>query len=190
MSILEKGTRKFFSREPTLEKSEELEIEAITKILSDQNIEPCEKARLLSQMVGFIQKGHAVSSTLAGSFSPRSSMAEEGGLPGNSQPQQGDQSDPRNMYPAIGLGGQTPTGQSQQEEMRNQSFPPNLTPIRRKEVIRTEEYAPQPVATPAPNTGNPAVQMDHEEDSGLQPAPKTPEGQAAEAQRAAMKNPA
>jgi len=188
MSILEKGTRKFFSREPTLEKSEELEVEAITRILSDQNIEPCEKARLLSQMVGFIQKGHAVSSTLAGSFSPRSSMAEEGGL--GSQPQQGDQSDPRNMYPPIGLGGQTPTGQSQQEEMRNQSFPPNLTPIRRKEIIRTEEYAPQPGATPAPNTGNPAVQMDHEEDSGLQPAPKTPEGQAAEAQRAAMKNPA
>ena len=67
MSILEKGTRKFFSREPTLEKSEELEVEAITKILSDQNIEPCEKARLLSQMVGFIQKGHAVSSTIASS---------------------------------------------------------------------------------------------------------------------------
>ena len=125
---------------------------------------------------------------IVGPLGNRDRMVEEGRY-GNSQaqPQQGD---PRNMFPPIGLGSQQGTGQSQSEEdgPTNPSFPTGLGP--QLAVRRTEEIyqSPATAATPAPNTGNPAALMqEHEEDSALQPDPKTPWGQQAQAQRAALK---
>jgi hypothetical protein len=117
------------------------------------------------------------------------SPTEEEGLgPGiaQSQTQQGQAT---NLFPPVGLG-----GRSLQDEdgPTNPSFPPDIGPPQPQITARRyEEFysTSQTAATPAPDTGNPsALMQDHEEDdSALQPDPKTPWGQHAQAQRQAMK---
>jgi hypothetical protein len=116
------------------------------------------------------------------------------------------------LLPNVNADGSVPGGDptlgGQQEEMMNPTFPLQL--LAREETIRREEYAPALTNIPhtaAPVSGNMGVKFDneermrqellqeaqremrlgpHEEDSPFQHDPLTPEGRAAQAQRAAM----